>query len=200
MKKIGLLLLSILTMFFLFLGCKSSNDILTLGKKTDIEIKKVQISKDQSYGADMVSLDYASDEVIIFHGYFGLFVYSLNNSKIINSIDLQPIGCNATQGDNYCEVSVSKDGRIVQLHNTSSKDMYVYSVEKNTLIKKEYKPLENPFELSLTPEAIMNSSSLCSFESVKFKNGDIGYLVLTDNTINSLEYIRSNKRFKIFTK
>jgi len=199
-KKKGLLIITILIIFLLFIGYRSLNNILILGKTTDVEIKKAEISIDQSYGTDMVSLDYASDEVIIFHGYFGLFVYSLNDSKIINSIDLRSIGCGATQGDNYCEVLVSNDGKIVQLHNLSSEDMYLYSVAENTLIKKKYEPLDNKFELIEIPETLRNSSYLSSPEAVEFENHDIGYLVLTDSTINSLEYVRGNERFEIFAE
>lgn len=65
----------------------------------------------QSTGADMAILDYASDDIIIFHGYFGLYVYDLEKRAIIRNLDLQAINCAATQGDNYCDVVVSKDGR-----------------------------------------------------------------------------------------
>lgn len=175
-----------------------SKGILKTNENMFVEIKKAQVSEGQSYGADMISLDYASDEVIIFHGYFGLFVYNLNESKIINSIDLESIGCNETQGDNYCQVTVSNSGEMVQLHNVSDKDMYVYNVKENILIKKKYEPLNDAFNITLTPELIKRPYYLSSDEYVEFQNGDIGYLILNDNTINSLEYIRGDNRIKIF--
>lgn len=197
MKKTGLVIGSILVSILLLIGLIN---ILISSKTKEIEIKKAEITIDQSYGASMVSLDYASDDIIIFHGYFGLFVYSIRESKIINSIDLRYIDCSYTQGDNYCDVSVSKDGKKVQLHNISSKDMYLYSVEENTLTKTMYSPIENRFEVIETPEEVRNSFNLCSPEAVKFENGDIGYLVLYNDKINTLEYIRADKKFKIFNE
>ncbi|WP_052693632.1 hypothetical protein [Desulfosporosinus sp. I2] len=38
-------------------------------------------------------LDYASDDIVIFHGYFGLFVYDLDSQQIIRSLDLKPLDC-----------------------------------------------------------------------------------------------------------
>jgi hypothetical protein len=85
-------------------------------------------------GADFPFLDFASDDIVIFHGYFGLFVYDLDSTQLVQSLDLQAIGCEATQGDNYCQVSVSADGNTVQLHPIASENMYVYSVSDNTSI------------------------------------------------------------------
>ena len=59
-------------------------------------------SLEQTVGVDMVELDYASDDIVIFHDYFGLFVYDLDTLQIIRSLDLEPINCHQTQGDNYC--------------------------------------------------------------------------------------------------
>lgn len=120
MKKVFVMLSSIIVMGGLIVGCNNSKD-----ENTYIDFKKAEISSEQPLGVDMVNLDYASDEVIIFHAYFGLFIYGLDEAKIINSIDLDAIDCNKTQGDEFCEVSVSNDGKIVQLHNISSEYMYI---------------------------------------------------------------------------
>lgn len=193
MKKAFTLLSSIIVMGILFVGCSNSKD-----ESTYIDFKKAEISSQQPLGADMVNLDYASDEVIIFHDYFGLFIYRLDEAKIINSIDLDDIDCNKTQGDESCEVSVSKDGKIVQLHNISSEYMYVYSVEEQTLMKTDYTPLNNSFQLIKTQDIINETSGIYSYAAVKFQNGDFGYLNLKGNSINSLEYVRGNKRIIIF--
>lgn len=36
-----------------------------------------ELSLEQIVGVDMVQLDFASDDIVIFHDYFGLFVYGL---------------------------------------------------------------------------------------------------------------------------
>lgn len=195
MKKGFTLLISIIAMGILLAGCNNSKD-----ENTYVDFKKAKISSEQPLGADMVNLDYASDEIIIFHDYFGLFIYNLDEGKITNSIDLEAIGCNKTQGDEFCEVSVRNDGKIVQLHNISSEDMYVYSVENQTLMKRDYIPLNNSFKLVKTQDIINETTGLYSYGAVKFQDGEFGYLTLKDNTMNSLEYIRGNKRIKVFNE
>lgn len=119
---------------------------------------------------------------------------------VIESIDLKAINCNFTQGDNYCEVSVNKDGTIVQLHTVSSKDMYVYKIKDNVLVKSSYKPMKTPFKLIPTVDEINQNISSCSTESVKFANGDYGYLVSKDFIIRTLEYIRNGKVYHLFSE
>lgn len=58
---------------------------------------------------------YADANTIIFGGYFGLFVYDTKQHKYIRSVDLKPIGCEATQGDNACTILVKADGSEVFL-------------------------------------------------------------------------------------
>ena len=67
-----------------------------------------------------------------------MFVYSKEQRTITNAIDLAPIGCNLTQGDNYCEKFVSADGKIVYLHPMSSTYMYVYDIPPDTLSQAKY--------------------------------------------------------------
>ncbi len=150
------------------------------------------ISLEQEVGADMVELDYASDNIVIFHGYFGLFVYDPGSKKIVRSLDLKPIGCNATQGDNYCEVTVSTDGNTVQLHPMSSKDMYVYTVSDNTLQKTAYKRMENRFAdfVDITEIIDLQVAGSYSHSAVKFSTGEYGYLHTSDWTVGTLSYIR----------
>ncbi|MBD5556618.1 MAG: DUF4362 domain-containing protein [Roseburia sp.] len=84
-----------------------------------------------------VILDYADTSTVIFHGPFGLFVYSMEEGRILRSLDLRSIGCEKAEGDDACEVSVSADGSTVYLmkHNFST---YVYGVEEHTLELTSY--------------------------------------------------------------
>ena len=158
-------------------------------------------SPEQSLGADMASLDYASDDIVIFHGYFGLFVYDLDSLRIIRSLDLKPIHCNATQGDDYCEVSVSMDGNTVQLHRMSSENMYVYTVSDNTLRETPYEPMSNRFGGNFVPtEDVIDSEKLgaYSYRAVKFDTGEYGYLRTSDWTLGTLSYVRDDSLFSLF--
>lgn len=69
-----------------------------------------------SLGADGAILDYADEDKMIFHGYFGLYVYSASEGKTIGAVDLQALGCGDTQGDNACQVLVSRDGSKVYFY------------------------------------------------------------------------------------
>jgi beta-lactamase regulating signal transducer with metallopeptidase domain len=158
---------------------------------TKSEPTSLKLSLEQEVGVDMAELDYASDDIVIFHGYFGLFVYDLNINKIVRILDLNPIGCTATQGDNYCEVIVSADGNTVQLHPMSSKNMYVYTVLDNTLQETAYERMENRFTdfVDIVDVVDYQKASNCSHTAVKFDSGEYGYLHTTDFTLGTLTYV-----------
>ncbi len=167
-------------------------------KAAIIEPTAPELSFEQTVGVDMVELDYASDDIVIFHDYFGLFVYDLNSQKIIRSLDLKPLDCHQTQGDNYCDVTVSMDGNTVQLHPMSGEDMFVYTVSSNTLQEATYKPMDNPFRSQFVPiEEVINSTRLGNYShhAVLFDTGEYGYLHTEDGTIETLSYVRGDKRY-----
>lgn len=159
-----------------------------------------KLSPEQVIGADMAELDYASDDIVIFHGYFGLFVYDLNSRKIVRSLDLNPIGCTATQGDDYCDVNVSADGKTVQLHPMSSKKMYVYSVLENTLEEAAYERMENRFAGFVDIVDIMGleKAGSYSYNAVKFASGGYGYLHTSDWSLSTLSYVRDDMAYRLF--
>lgn len=155
---------------------------------------KAQWTLEQSIGVAMPKLNYASKDKLIFHGYFGLFVYDLNTKSIANSLDLEGLGCQFVQGSSYCEVRVSQDGNIIQLHPVDNDKMYIYNVEKNKLTQMDYEPMENSFKVMLNDD--LDGSVSC--EVVKFENGNVGYLKSTDFTLNGLYYIIGNNEYKLF--
>lgn len=104
----------------------------------EIPVTRPVITEETIYGADPPELDYADGKTIIFHGYFGLFVYDIVESGFVGAVDLKSIGCDSTQGGAYCEIRVSKDGRYVYLHPLNMEDMYVYDVPGSTLIMTKY--------------------------------------------------------------
>lgn len=166
-------------------------------------------TREQTIGADMASLDYASEDIVIFHGYFGLFVYDLNSLQLIRSLDLSAINCQDTQGDNYCEVSVSRDGNTVQLHPISSELMYVYQISDNSLVETEYQNLEERFRNfapiedvigKLEPRGNGEAAPLgnYSYTVVPFEAEEFGYLSTSDWTLGSLRYIRGDMLYELF--
>jgi beta-lactamase regulating signal transducer with metallopeptidase domain len=169
-------------------------------QRTALEPVSPELSLEQTVSVDMAELDYASDDIIIFHDYFGLFVYDLNTLEIVRSLDLKPLNCHYTQGDNYCEVSVSADGNTVQLHPMSSENMYIYTVSDNTLWETAYQPMEERFSSFIPTEELVHFKVMAhySHHSVKFAAGDYGYLYTADWTIATLSYSRGDIKYSLF--
>lgn len=127
-----------------------------------IELTECSVSEEDICGADGPLLDYADENIIIFHDYCGMFVYNMKAEEITASFDLAAIGCQDTQGDTSCIVSVTDDGSIVYLHPSNTQDMYVYDVEKNLLTKKEYsmKDAGEFYEPKITSECVESDVTL----------------------------------------
>ena len=172
-----------------------------VSRQTTLEPTAAEFSIEQTVSVDMVELDYASNDIVIFHDYFGLFVYDLNSLQIIRSLDLKPLNCHQTQGDNYCDVSVSIDGNTVQLHPMSSENMFVYTISDNTLQDTAYMQMENSFKSQFVPiEEVINSTRLGNYShhAVHFDTAEYGYLHTEDGTIGTLSYVRGDMVFKLF--
>lgn len=171
-------------------------------QQTSLEPLTVKWSTEQRIVAvGMADLDYASDDIVIFHSYFGLFIYDLNSLQIIRSLDLKPLNCTALQGDDYCEVTVSTDGNTVQLHRMSSNNMYVYTVSDNTLQEMPYERMSDRFGSNFVPmEDVVNSKQLglYSYNAVKFDTGEYGYLHTSDWTLGTFIYVRDDMVYKLF--
>ena len=118
-----------------------------------VVITRPKVNLSNYVGADLANLLYADKDKIVFSEYVGLFVYSKSKRAIVNSIDLKAIGCDKTQGDDYCDERVSVDGNLVYLHPISNDDMYVYNISEDTLKKMPYnfdgiEFHKNPLELA----------------------------------------------------
>ena len=170
----------------------------------EIEVIIPTIDLSMNLGADGAMLDYADGNIVIFHGYFGLFVYDLNIQKFVRAVDLEAIGCNYTQGDNYCEVSVSEDGTTVYLHPLSKRDMYVFDIPSGSL----YKTAHNLDDITLFDGLVDNSdlagsgNGFYSIQKVVFKTNDLtyyGYLYAGEEaTIRDLAYVEDDMVFSLF--
>lgn len=110
-----------------------------------IEIKEAKM-KDAEIGLVSPRLDYASDSTIVFHDYFGLFVYSLKNEKIIKSINIKDLGFENTVGDNALVVSFNEENSL----------LYLYSLNKDNAIEVY---IDNNKAKKIDAEEIINESS-----------------------------------------
>jgi len=88
---------------------------LSAGEKQAI-LEPPLLTPDMSVGIGVIP-DYADDDILIFHGYFGLFVYDLKAEKITFAADLQKaVGTRNIQESEGAAVRVSADGSTIQLY------------------------------------------------------------------------------------
>lgn len=101
MKKKAIYCLLVFCCLF-FVGCQSNTQ-----KEEKSEMNRFFLSAEKPYPkTTMLSpvLDYDSDESIVFHDYYGTFVYSLKQEKMLFTIDQRSIGYRYTQGDGAVDV------------------------------------------------------------------------------------------------
>ena len=206
-KRIYFIFLVFLLPGILF-GCKKINNdknknelVVPIGIETITEITPIEVKVDEEtwIGVDMATINYASDNRIVIHGNFGLFVYDLNSETIIRGIDVKSIGCGSTQGDNVCIVSVSEDSNIIRLHPSSSEDMYIYNVQKNTLIKTKYGKLEDELKTLPIDESYVQYDEEYTYSYIRLIDEEVSYLRCPrSNMAIDLQYIKNDKVYDIF--
>ena len=207
-KRVIYYVIITLLLSVIFIGCgnfsskndKNKEDVqIGIETVTEITPSEAKVDEETWIGVDVATLNYASEDRIVFHGNFGLFIYDLNREKIIRGIDVKSIGCGSTQGDNVCIVSVSKDGNIISLHPSSSEDMYIYNVEKNTLIKTKYEKLDDKLETLPMDESYYTYDEEYTYSYIKLIDGETSYLKTPQsNMAIDLQYIKNDKVYDIF--
>lgn len=156
--------------------------------KKMVEVGAPTIDLSATTGADGSCLYYADKDKFIFGGYYGFFVYDMNQKEIVRGIDLAAIGCNYTQGDSACEISVTDDGNLVLLHPKNQTQMYVYSVNDNTMSLENYNM--DGYNLYRNQYSGDSYGKFASYEV----NGELRYVVLVnDYTIGELGYTPDEK-------
>lgn len=114
-----------------------------------IEVTEPVIDLSKDWGATSPKLLYADADIIVFSGYFGLFVYSKVEDRIIRAVDLrEAIGYQA-QGDFYFNEYVTEDGEDGMVINTiyfvpalRGNYYYTYSIKDNVIMKYGGSPTE----------------------------------------------------------
>lgn len=110
----------------------------TSGKDTrEIEYAAASVDVNTMPGADGAQIDCGNDNYIVFHDYYGLFVYNWAERKLQTSLNLASIGCEATQGDAACEVFPTDDFSVV-IHAMNSDKMYEFDYINNKVTEQMY--------------------------------------------------------------
>ncbi len=89
---------------------------LDSGEAREVILAPPPVTRDTSLGIAVV-IDYVDEDILVFHGYFGLFVYSFGPKEITLAVDLEKaVGTTIIQGSEGAAVRVSADGSTVQLY------------------------------------------------------------------------------------
>lgn len=160
-----------------------SSDVGDANVEQTIEVQVPFIDLSATTGADGSRLYYADKVKFIFGDYYGLFVYDMTEKEITRAIRLSAIGCDATQGDSACEISVTNDGTKVFLHPMNQAQMYVYHVVDNKMTLEDYNL--DGYNLYQNQYSGDEYGKLASYEV----DGEVRYVVLVnDMTIGELGY------------
>lgn len=154
--------------------------------------------------SEIPDLDYADDRIVIFHSYFGLFVYDLKTEKIVNSLDLKVIGCQKVQNGGPLKVVANADGNKVYLYPYEKDYMYVFNLAENSLEKTRPTEAEDAFDGLVSSHDALPAADrkiyLCGNKSVIFQDGSFGHLYLTGNRAPDIMYVRKEKEWQLLTE
>ena len=159
------------------------------------------LSADTTTGVG-VFLDYANDNIVVFHGYFGLFIYSLSEQKLALAVDLNAtLGTSNIQGSSGAAVRVSADGKTVLLYRYDEsgppeKAFYIDTDTPMQFVYSDYIPLDSVFDGFADLREAGADPNTFSDMAVKFDDG-YGY-INCGNTIGGLTYVRGDAEYKVF--
>lgn len=139
------------------------------------------LNRDMNVGIGVIG-DYVDDERLIFHGYFGLFVYDLKTEKIVFSADLKKaVGTTVVQGSEGAAVCVSADGSTIQLYfyPERGEPIMAYTIDTNTYNYKYdyYAPLD---AFVFQTDEMYDRFSSGSLEELTYTDGNTTWLIFED--------------------
>lgn len=138
-KKTSIWALSAVLVITGILGAMVAYDSFAKNNEYLLSDSKLSELSQMSIGADMATLDYASEDKVIFHYSYALIVYSLKEERIIQALDLSTLNVPInTQGSTIISVQATADGNnviIAAMDAQETYDTYVYNISKN-IVKK----------------------------------------------------------------
>ncbi len=190
----------------------------------EVDYNNVNVSEDIRLGSDGVILDYADENIIIFHGYAGLFVYNRNTMQVQDSINLAELGLDKTQGDETCEIFVDGNGDYVYFRSLKNGEivieefydeatgvkmeddvLYRYHVEARNLVKgpdsSVFINAERMENVEVTEECIENieySQGVYSSSCVEVSDGVYGYLICSTDLWKDICYVESDMVYMMY--
>ncbi len=126
------------------------------------------------YGTDSEGVgsivDYVSEDRLVFHGYYGLCVYDLEQSQLLCRVDFtQTLGYNQIQGGYHVVVEISADGGTALCHVTGDVDESARTravrvdLQTGKAIAETYTPLADT-RAPIGVELRQTGASLCTLQ------------------------------------
>ena len=139
------------------------------------------LTPDMSTGIGVIP-DYEDGGILIFHGYFGLFVYDLKAEKITFAADLKKaVGSDIIQGSEGAAVRVSADGHTIQLfyypEQGEPKMAYTIDARTGSYTYGEYAPIDPCFS---TPDELYGRFSGSTLGELAYTDGQKSFPLLSD--------------------
>lgn len=112
----------------------------------EVTYEKPEIKKDTNLGANLPQINYESEHQIIFSHALGIFIYDLDNSKMLRAI--KPFDSKIhirAQGDTSAVVQVDYENQIITINEVGSQSLdyyYKYDIKNDKLYKCPIKELD----------------------------------------------------------
>ena len=229
----------IITMAACATDAQENHDISTVAEKTDItendnktntiqaeitsDTKKestdliahqpAQWAQNSMFDLELCTLDYADENKIVFHISSGLFAYSLNENRIMTSLDLQALNCQEVQTGGPCKIEVYTAGEnglkaVIAPYPYKDEGKYLYHFDTDELIMYDnaalegYEPfihLVSKYDLENLDEiGISDSIWKISEKVVEFGNNTYGVLHYDDIHLNTMKYTMNEETWELF--
>lgn len=154
---------------------------LPYGEPQQAILEPPLLTREMSVGIGVIP-DYADDDILIFHGYFGLFVYDLNAEKITFAADLEKaVGTTIIQGSEGAAVRVSADGNTIQLffYPDQGEPLMAYTIDSRTgnYTYDRYAPME---KYDTSASELYDRFSLGTLGELTYTGGKKSHLLFSD--------------------
>lgn len=148
----------------------------------------------QKYAA---TLSYADEHIAIFHGYYGLYVYDMQQEQILRSIDLQKLGFYDAEGKCMADIWANEKGNLIYIQKQGSRELFLYDIVQNqmTLEKDSVQSKVDVFEhLRLLSECVEPDYTTARSEyCVPMSDGSYLYLVTGSGMIEDLAMVKEDE-------
>lgn len=165
----------------LMVGCGKTEQVPKKEETENTKQLEIKEAKKEDAEAGLVSpiLDHASEKTIVFHDYFGLFVYSLEKEQIVKSINIKDLGFEYVQGDDAVSVRFDEEKGLLTLYTLSNDHAVEIDINKNTAKVIDGKNVKKDMDQNIQGELTISN---IEFESLLYKpnSGDKEYYPLKD--------------------